>query len=110
MDVSSLLLEYLDAVDARTRAMFEGLVAADVDRIVDRRWDPPVVRHLRHWNEEISKGSPRGRFPGSRITGNGVVTVGAQPCCLTHCSAKISLLTPFHLKRSFREQWHQLRG
>lgn len=41
------LLEYLEAVDARTRAMFEGLVAADLDRIVDRRWDParqPGVR------------------------------------------------------------------
>jgi hypothetical protein len=42
-----VLLEYLEAVDARTRAMFEGLVAADLDRIVDRRWDPPVSLGVR---------------------------------------------------------------
>ena len=41
------LLEYLDAVDGRTRTMLEGLVAADLDRIVDRRWDPPVTLAVR---------------------------------------------------------------
>ncbi len=42
-----VLLEYLDAVDARTRAMLGDLTAADLDRIVDRRWDPPVTLGVR---------------------------------------------------------------
>jgi hypothetical protein len=42
-----VLLEYLDAVDARTRTMLEGLTPADLDRIVDRRWDPPVTLGVR---------------------------------------------------------------
>lgn len=42
-----LLLEYLDAVDARTRVMLESLAPADLDRIVDRRWDPPVTLGVR---------------------------------------------------------------
>lgn len=43
----AVLVEYLDAVDARTRAMLEGLVPNDLDRIVDRRWDPPVTLGVR---------------------------------------------------------------
>ncbi len=42
-----VLLEYLDAVDTRTRTMLEALVPADLDRIVDRRWDPPVSLGVR---------------------------------------------------------------
>jgi hypothetical protein len=42
-----VLLEYLDAVDGRTRSMLGGLAAADLDRIVDRRWDPPVTMGVR---------------------------------------------------------------
>ena len=41
------LLGYLDAVDARTRSMLSGLDADDLDRIVDRRWDPPVTLAVR---------------------------------------------------------------
>ncbi len=41
------LLEYLDAVDARTREMLGELAPADLDRIVDRRWDPPVTLGVR---------------------------------------------------------------
>jgi hypothetical protein len=41
------LLEYHYAVDGRTREMLEGLVPADLDRIVDRRWDPPVTMGVR---------------------------------------------------------------
>ncbi len=41
------LLEYLDAVDRRTRTMLEDLVPEDLDRIVDRRWDPPVTLGVR---------------------------------------------------------------
>ena len=46
-DQPELLLEYLDAVDRRTRAFLETLTPADLDRIVDRRWDPPVTLGVR---------------------------------------------------------------
>jgi len=42
-----VLLGYLDEVDARTRRMLEGLREADLDRIVDKRWDPPVTLGVR---------------------------------------------------------------
>ena len=41
------LLEYLDAVDQRTRSMLEHLSPDDLDRVVDRRWDPPVTLGVR---------------------------------------------------------------
>jgi hypothetical protein len=42
-----VLLEYLDAVQVRTRAMLAKLEPTDLDRIVDRRWDPPVTMGVR---------------------------------------------------------------
>jgi hypothetical protein len=42
-----ILLEYLDAVHARSMEFLAGLTAADLDRIVDRRWDPPVTLGVR---------------------------------------------------------------
>ena len=42
-----VLLEYLDAVDRRTRGMLAELTASELDRIVDRRWDPPVTLGVR---------------------------------------------------------------
>ncbi len=42
-----VLLEYLDAVDARTRTMLEELAPPDLDRVVDRSWDPPVTLGVR---------------------------------------------------------------
>ncbi len=41
------LLDYLDAVDRRTRIMLEALTPDDLDRIVDRQWDPPVTMGAR---------------------------------------------------------------
>jgi DinB superfamily len=41
------LVDYLAAVDARTRAMLRDLTPNDLDRIVDRRWDPPVTLGVR---------------------------------------------------------------
>lgn len=41
------LLGYLDAVAARTAEFVAGLDAAALDRIVDRRWDPPVTLGVR---------------------------------------------------------------
>lgn len=44
---SEALVEYLDAVHDRTVAMLEGLSPSDLDRIVDRSWDPPVTLGVR---------------------------------------------------------------
>jgi hypothetical protein len=42
-----VLVGYLDAVDARTRTLLQGLSAEDLDQVVDRRWDPPVTMGVR---------------------------------------------------------------
>jgi hypothetical protein len=42
-----VLLDYLAAVDARTREMLERIDDAALDDVVDRRWDPPVTRGVR---------------------------------------------------------------
>jgi uncharacterized damage-inducible protein DinB len=44
---AGVLLDYLDAVDARTRKMLEDLAPGDLDRVVDTRWDPPVTLGVR---------------------------------------------------------------
>ena len=46
-DGPEVLNDYLEAVQARTFTMFESLGADDLDRIVDRRWDPPVSMGVR---------------------------------------------------------------
>ena len=46
-DGPDVLVEYLGAVWDRTRAMLSDLGADDLDRIVDRRWDPPVTMGVR---------------------------------------------------------------
>jgi hypothetical protein len=46
-DRPETLLEYLDAVDARTSVMLKGLGSGDLDRVVDTRWDPPVTMGVR---------------------------------------------------------------
>ncbi len=44
---AALLLGYHDAVHAATVAYVRGLVDADLDRVVDTRWDPPVTLGVR---------------------------------------------------------------
>jgi uncharacterized damage-inducible protein DinB len=44
---AAAVIEYFDAVDARTRELLSSLTAADLDRIVDERWDPPVSLGVR---------------------------------------------------------------
>jgi hypothetical protein len=44
---ATLLVEYHAAVDARTCDYLRGLTAGDLERIVDRRWDPPVTLGVR---------------------------------------------------------------
>ncbi len=42
-----VLLEYLDAVREHTVEYLGGLGPDDLDRVVDRRWDPPVTLGVR---------------------------------------------------------------
>jgi hypothetical protein len=44
---AAALLGYLGAVDARTHQMLGRLTPDDLDRIVDRRWNPPVTLGVR---------------------------------------------------------------
>ncbi|GAB5080825.1 mycothiol transferase [Arthrobacter sp. AD-310] len=44
---AGLLVEYYDAVHRQTAGFLETLTDADLDRIVDRRWDPPVTLGVR---------------------------------------------------------------
>ncbi len=44
---SEALIEYYDEVFARTRTLLETITAKDLDRIVDKRWDPPVTLGVR---------------------------------------------------------------
>jgi hypothetical protein len=37
------LVEYYDAVHERTRGLLREATEADLDRVVDERWDPPVT-------------------------------------------------------------------
>jgi DinB superfamily len=46
-DSPGALLDYLDAVSERTNAFLAGLAPADLDRVVDRRFDPPVTLGVR---------------------------------------------------------------
>lgn len=46
-DGPDVLVEYLDAVSERTNAMLRDLTPADLDRVVDTRWDPPVTLGVR---------------------------------------------------------------
>jgi uncharacterized protein DUF664 len=43
----SLLAEYHDAAHARTAQYLASLTDADLDRVVDRSWDPPVTLGVR---------------------------------------------------------------
>jgi hypothetical protein len=46
-DGHAVLVNYLRAVDARTLGFLESLTAAELDRVVDRRWTPPVTLGVR---------------------------------------------------------------
>ncbi|HEY2670426.1 MAG TPA: DinB family protein [Rugosimonospora sp.] len=41
------LIDYYDAVAARTREMLRGLTPRDLDRVVDESWQPPVTLGVR---------------------------------------------------------------
>jgi uncharacterized damage-inducible protein DinB len=46
-DSPEALLGYLDAVDEMVRGFLATLTASELDRIVDRNWDPPVTLGVR---------------------------------------------------------------
>jgi uncharacterized damage-inducible protein DinB len=47
VDSGDLLLDYHDAVHAQTIRFVEGITDADLDRVVDESWDPPVTLGVR---------------------------------------------------------------
>jgi hypothetical protein len=46
-DGPEVLVDYLDAVDIRTQGILGGLTATDLDRVIDRTYDPPVTVGVR---------------------------------------------------------------
>ena len=44
---ADLLADYLRAVHEQTTAYLAGLSEADLDEVIDERWDPPVTRGVR---------------------------------------------------------------
>jgi uncharacterized damage-inducible protein DinB len=46
-DSADVLIDYYDAVAGRTRELVRGLNPEDLDRVVDKRWDPPVTLGVR---------------------------------------------------------------
>jgi hypothetical protein len=42
-----VLVDYYTAVHARTTSFLDGLSAADLDKVVDENWDPPVTLGVR---------------------------------------------------------------
>jgi hypothetical protein len=44
---AAVLLDYLEEVQGRTTAMLAGLTPDDLDRVVDKRWDPAVTLGVR---------------------------------------------------------------
>jgi hypothetical protein len=46
-DGPDVLLAYLDAAHEQTVRFLEGLGPGDLDRVVDRNWDPPVTMGVR---------------------------------------------------------------
>ena len=46
-DGAEVLIAYYEAVAARTSELLVGASAADLDRVVDERWDPPVTLGVR---------------------------------------------------------------
>ncbi len=44
---ADLLLGYYDATHQRTQAYVETLTVADLEEVIDERWDPPVTRAVR---------------------------------------------------------------
>ncbi len=46
-DGPDVLVEYLDAVTARTHQYLSEVTAEDLDRVVDDAWDPPVTLGVR---------------------------------------------------------------
>lgn len=66
-DDAGTLIGYYDAVAGRTRSFLERIAAADLDRVVDERWDPPVtmgVRLVSVADDDIQHGGQAGYVRG----------------------------------------------
>ncbi len=69
---AALLVEYHEAVDARTRDYLGTLTDADLDRTVDRRWDPPVTLGVRL----VSVADDSLQHAGQALYARGIVDTG----------------------------------
>ena len=67
-DSSEVLIGYYEAVAAQTAELLAEATAADLDRVVDDRWDPPVtlgVRLVSIADDDIQHAGQAGTFAGS---------------------------------------------
>lgn len=67
VDSTGLLREYHEAVQAQGLAFVRGLSGADLDRIVDKHWDPPVtlgVRLVSIVNDSVQHGGQAAYIKG----------------------------------------------
>ena len=69
---AALLVEYHEAVDARTRDYLGALTDVDLDRVVDRRWDPPVTLGVRL----VSVADDALQHVGQALYARGIVDTG----------------------------------
>lgn len=46
-DSAEVLIDYFDAVTARTKALISSVTEAELDRVVDKQWNPPVTLGVR---------------------------------------------------------------
>ncbi len=47
VESAAVLIEYYEAVAAKTRELLERTTPTDLDRVVDKRWNPPVTLGVR---------------------------------------------------------------
>lgn len=69
---ANVLVDYHDAVYARTRTLLDSLDEAALDRVVDERWDPPVTLGVRL----ISVADDSLQHAGQALYARGLVQAG----------------------------------
>lgn len=73
-DSAEALIGYHEAVAGQVAAFLAGTTAADLDRIVDRRWDPPVTLGVRL----VSMADDAVQHAGQAAYARGIIERNAQ--------------------------------
>src|SRR5262249_6705416 len=60
---AEVLVAYYEAVHARTLQFIGGLDEDDLERVVDRRWDPPVTMRVRLVSVAVTRSSTPRKLP-----------------------------------------------